>query len=207
MAFVVGRDVHGAHLLAHGHDSTLRINARNADEPFRIGVGKRDEKDSIHKAKDGGVCADAEGESEDGDSGEGGRFAEHAKGEAKVLEKRVEKRKAAGFAVLLFGLLRAAETDVSLPARFGGGEAAAEIFLYGELQVCGHFGVEVAVELSAAKEGPQPVKGLAEPGNHMWLSPEGLGRDSSTSQADAFALLRGQAGANAEEKVGLLCSE
>jgi len=56
------------------------------------------------------------------------------------------------------GLLRAAETEEGLAASFGGGEAALEIFLNGELQVRGDFGIDVAVEFCATEEGAQSVE-------------------------------------------------
>ena len=58
-------------------------------------VGKRAQQRAIHDGEDGGVSADAEGESEHGDGGEAGGFTEQAKGEAEVLKKRVEEGKAA----------------------------------------------------------------------------------------------------------------
>ena len=68
-----------------------------------------------------------------------------------VLEQRFEEGKAAGIAVLLFGLLPAAEAEVRLAASFGGGEAALEIFVNGELQVGGDFRIEVTVEFRATE--------------------------------------------------------
>ena len=59
-------------------------------EAMRFADGERAKQDGINQAKDGGVGADAECESEDRDRGEAGRFAEHAEGEAAIGEGRVE---------------------------------------------------------------------------------------------------------------------
>jgi len=47
--------------------------------------------------------------------------------------------------MLFFGLLPAAKAKQGLAARFGRSEAALEIFFEGELQMSGHFVVEVAI--------------------------------------------------------------
>src|SRR5438874_515227 len=124
MPFVVSGNIHAVYLLAHGHDAAFGISAGDADELFGARVGKRNQENSVHETEDGGVGADAEGESENRDRGKAGRLAEHAESEAKVLEQCFEEGKAAGTAVLLFGLLPAAEAEVRLAASFGGGEAA-----------------------------------------------------------------------------------
>ena len=48
---------------------------------------KRAQQDSVDEAEDGGVGADAEGESENGDGGEAWRLAEHPQPESEVLKK------------------------------------------------------------------------------------------------------------------------
>jgi len=53
-------------------------------------TGERAKQDGVNQAKDGGIGADTEGESEDRDGSEAGRFAEHAEGEAAIREERVE---------------------------------------------------------------------------------------------------------------------
>jgi hypothetical protein len=45
------------------------------------------EEESVDESEDGSVSADAEGEREDGDGGEAGRFGENAGGVVEGLEK------------------------------------------------------------------------------------------------------------------------
>ena len=52
-----------------------------------LGEGQRPKEHAVNDAEDGGVGADAESESEDGDDGEAGAFDEEAEGEADVLEQ------------------------------------------------------------------------------------------------------------------------
>jgi hypothetical protein len=137
------------------------------DEALRIVNWQRPKENCINQAEDGGVGADAEGEREDGGGSKARRFAQHAEGEAEVLEKRVEERKAASIAVFVFGLLRAAEADEGLAAGFGGREATLKIFFDGELQVGRDFVVEVAVEPSAAEEGTYALKHFADLSKHF----------------------------------------
>src|SRR5207249_7070449 len=68
--------------------------------------------------------------------------------------------------MLFFGLLGAAEANESLAASFGGREAALEIFLDGELEMSGHFLVEVAIELRAAEQRAHAVERLMKPIGH-----------------------------------------
>ena len=74
------------------------------------------------------------------------------------MEQRIEEGQATGFAVLFFRLLRAAEAEERLAARFSGREATLKIFFDGEVQVSRHFSVEVAIQLRATEEGAQTVK-------------------------------------------------
>ncbi len=60
----------------------------------------------------------------------------------------------------------AAEANESLAASFGGREAALEIFLDGELEMSGHFLVEVAIELRAAEQRAHAVERLMKPIGH-----------------------------------------
>ena len=64
--------------------------SRNDHELLGMRVRKRLEHHTVHNAEDRGVGADAEGEGQDGDGGEAGRFAQHAEGEATIRENRIE---------------------------------------------------------------------------------------------------------------------
>lgn len=63
----------------------LRHNLAHDVKLLRLGIGKRTKQRAIYDREDGGVCADPEREGEDSDKGEAGGFAEHAQGEANVL--------------------------------------------------------------------------------------------------------------------------
>ncbi len=62
----------------------------------RIGIGDRQgaQQDRIHEAVDGGVGADAEGEREDGEGGEGAVMEHGAEAVAQVLRELFEQRPA-----------------------------------------------------------------------------------------------------------------
>src|SRR5579859_4469256 len=52
------------------------------------------EQHAIHDRKKGGVRADAQGQSENGDGGERGRFGEHSKGVTNILTDAAQKSSA-----------------------------------------------------------------------------------------------------------------
>jgi hypothetical protein len=124
---------------------------------------ERAEEDGVDDGKDGGVGADTEGESEDGNSGEGGGFSEEAEGEAGVVEERFYERERLLVVDELLGLFEAAEFEEGLAAGFFGGHAFGEVAVDVELEVGGEFGVEVAVgfceEIFQAEERGAEVHG------------------------------------------------
>src|SRR5215470_8007787 len=122
---------------------------------LRIPDRQRAKESRVNQAKDGGVGADAEGEGKHGDGGEAGRFAEHAEGEAQILQKRVGEGQAAAFAIDLASLFEAAEVEKRLTAGLLPVHALREVALDGHLQVRTEFGIEVAVEAAAAKESDE----------------------------------------------------
>src|SRR5215469_112969 len=136
------------------------------DELLRMRHRQVAQQDLIGQREDGGVGADAQGESENGDGGEARRFSEHAKSEAQILEQGVEEGKATAVAVALPGLFETAELEERLAAGLFGGHALSEVAFDSHFQVRTQFGVEVAIELRAAKDGAQAVKRLAKPGDH-----------------------------------------
>jgi hypothetical protein len=62
-------------------------NGRQANELFGVLDGEIAEQKSVDEGEDSGVCADAEGEREDGGRGEGGALSEDAEGVAEGLEQ------------------------------------------------------------------------------------------------------------------------
>src|SRR5215467_1482215 len=158
MAFVVCSYVHGARLLAHGYDAALGISTRDADELFRLGVGKRNQKNSVYKAENSSVGPDAESECQNGNGGKTGRFAQSTKGKVEIRKQSFQKWQTAGVAVLLLGLLVAAKAEKGFTARFRRGKTVLKIFFDGEFEMRRHFSIEVAVEFRATEEGAQLVK-------------------------------------------------
>jgi len=57
------------------------------DDPVGLGIGQRPEQQGVDDAEDRGVCADAEGEREDGHGCEAGRFGELPQGETEVVHQ------------------------------------------------------------------------------------------------------------------------
>jgi hypothetical protein len=71
------------------------VSVRDFDQTLRLEIRERPEKRGVDGAEDGGVGADAESQGQDGDGGEPWRLAQHAEGEAKVLQKVGEEIHAA----------------------------------------------------------------------------------------------------------------
>ena len=140
------------------------------DQLIRAPERKGAQQDGIDHAENGDVRADSEGQHEDDDAGEGTVAAQGAEGEAQVLAQQVERRQAAGFAMLLHGAGDTAEADERRAARLFGRHAEAKIVLDGGVEVGGDLGVEVAIERRAAKDGEDAVPGAANGIDHH-LSP------------------------------------
>jgi hypothetical protein len=122
-----------------------RLIEIGGDQVFGRDVGQRAEQDGIDDGEDGGVSANAESESQDGDGGEAGIFAERAEGETKILSSDLEKRESAAGAVGFLGGFDAAKFQEGLAAGFGGRQAGAEVVVDMELEVGFDFIGEVAV--------------------------------------------------------------
>ena len=133
--------------------SALGYFGGDADEAAGLREWERAEQEGVDDGEDDDVGADAEGEDEDRDGGEAGVATKGAEGVAEVLKKDVEPGEAAGFALMFFCLLDAAETDEGAAAGFFGGHAVADVFFDGEIDVALEFGVEVGVALLPVEEG------------------------------------------------------
>ena len=68
------------------------------DKTPGIADWERVEHQAVHHCEDGGVCADAEREGQNGDGGEAGGIAHHAEGVADVLQQAGEEVSASGCA-------------------------------------------------------------------------------------------------------------
>ena len=107
------------------------------EEAAGMGVGKRLEEDAVDDSEDGGIGADAEGEREDGDGGEGRILAQAADGVAHVLHEDFEGGTDADVADILFDLFHTAEIAAGFLERAFSGHAAADVFGGGLFQVGG----------------------------------------------------------------------
>ena len=82
LKFGIGNEI--AVAIAEADLETLLVGICEKDELLRVPDGKIAEQHGIYYGEDGGVGADSERESEDGDCRESGRFAQHAEGEAQI---------------------------------------------------------------------------------------------------------------------------
>src|SRR6266571_2444006 len=130
----------------------LRHNLAHQVKLLRFGVGKRAKQGAVHYREDGGIGADAEGKRDDGDGREAGRLAEHARGEAEVLEGGLEERQPPAFAVDLLGLLEATEAKEGLATRLLQAHSLTEVPFDRHVYVRAQLRVEVAVEAAPAKQ-------------------------------------------------------
>jgi hypothetical protein len=140
------------------HVNAVGVLLPEADDLIGIFIGERAKENAVDDGEDGGGGADAESESENGYKSEGGRFFEETEREANVLQESFEHGKTPSVAVILCGLLCAAELDEGAAASFFGRHADAEVFFDGEVEVVGDFGGEVAVELVATEEGEEAME-------------------------------------------------
>jgi hypothetical protein len=86
------------------HDAAIVVVAE-AIELLRITHGQLLQHHGVDEGEDGGVGADAEGEREDNDETEGGRFAKRAKGKADVASEVFDERFPSGGANFFFGYI------------------------------------------------------------------------------------------------------
>jgi hypothetical protein len=93
----------------------------------RVFIRKGLEESVVHNAEDGGGCADAEGEDENGDEGEAAISCEAAKSKAKVARKNFQVIFQASFAAFLFETFEAAEFDAGATAGLIGAQAGSDI--------------------------------------------------------------------------------
>src|SRR5258708_19088401 len=128
------------------------------DDSIGLRIGERAKENTVDDAKDGSGCANAESEREDGRDGERRSFKENTQSETEILQKRIEKRQPARFAVVFFGLLWAAKAKAGPALGLLLRHPALQIVFDRELQVCGHLGVEIAVERRTIEEISHPKK-------------------------------------------------
>src|SRR6185312_14415070 len=79
------------------------------------------EHNGIDQAENGRVRANAQGQSQNGDGGEGRRFAQHAQRKAQILNEGLKQVHAQALAALFFVVLITAELDSRTPLGFRAG--------------------------------------------------------------------------------------
>lgn len=119
---------------------------------FRLWVGEWLEEDAVAGGEEGAVGANAEGERESRDEGEGGRFAERAQGEGGVCEEVFEVLGLAFVAAFLAGRCDGAEEAAGFEFCLLRGEALLDEFGLLLFEVEGEFVGELVVETVFLKE-------------------------------------------------------
>src|SRR5437588_65520 len=110
--------------------------SRESYQPFLICNERvRTKKKSLHPTENRSISADAKRQAKNRQKREAGTAPKHSQGKAKILQQSFKKRQTTRFTVVFLGLLRAAEADESLAARFVGRQTALEILLDGEFQM------------------------------------------------------------------------
>ena len=90
----------------HGHNAPvieLKGHFADREQTLRLLVGKRLKEHRVDKREDGGVCADADGEGKDSNSGETGIPADAAKGVTEILGGGIENRQPALLSIAFLG--------------------------------------------------------------------------------------------------------
>src|SRR5690242_11819660 len=126
---------------------------KDSYQTIGIGVGQRAQQHGIHDAENGGVCADAEGEREHGDGGEGGTAAELAEGVAHVLPVRLEEGLPGGGADTLLGRFETAALETHGATSVLRIPALLHVFLGGHIHEAAQFFVELAFCAFFLKQG------------------------------------------------------
>ena len=101
------------------------VAVQGAVEGLAVGHIERAEDEAIHEAEDDGVCADGEGEREDGGEEEAGRLGEDAEAVAKVVEEAFDEVAAESLVALFLVFDVAAELNAGAALGLAAGEAGA----------------------------------------------------------------------------------
>ena len=96
------------------------VEARHVDDAVAIRKRQILEEESVGYREDHGVRANSEGQSENGDGGETGRFAEHAETETEIMKQIVDPIYVSCIAAGFLGLFEATEFAKSGVASFFG---------------------------------------------------------------------------------------
>src|SRR5208283_299154 len=123
----------------------------NKDEAVGRIVGQRTQDDGINDTKNGGGCADAKGEGDDGHEGETGIFAELANTVAAIEESRMEPIAHALVANLFLHLFDAAKFHARGALRLVRGHARTNVFFDQQGEMGMNFVVKAGVDATREK--------------------------------------------------------
>src|SRR5258708_3818324 len=138
---------------AHGPD---------ADQASRVLIRQRTQQHRIDDAEDGGGSAYAQRESEHGDRGEAGRFAQAAHSVAYVLGHALKKRAPPLPAAVFTQTGHVAELPLSRVAGLFGVHAAGQVLRRLPFGVQSHFFREFLVKLAAAQQKDESAPGFSD---------------------------------------------
>src|SRR5580704_12921674 len=145
------------------HQVWRRIVRSHSNDSLGIFVRKRIEQDAVDHAEDCCVCADSQSESENGNRREAGILAQHAEGEANVLQESFERGKCPGFAIPLFYCGGVAEVAACSVARFLRINSRETVFFFAHGEMKRDLIIEVAIKLRALPESSYSQPCLVPP--------------------------------------------
>lgn len=127
----------------------------DADKMPCIGVRQGTQQDGVDDGEEGGVGADAEGESEDGDHGETGAAAQHAGGVAKIPCGRVQPADDVHRAGVFFHQRCVSEATLRIVTRFVRLHPSDNIVPCSHLDVGAKFFIHSAIQFVFVKQAAQ----------------------------------------------------
>jgi hypothetical protein len=132
--------------------ATAGVDFKDGHDLAWIDVWERAKQHAVDHAEDRGAGADANSQSEYGDQGGSGIFAELTEAVAAIADYRVEPIANPLVANLLFHLFEAAEFEERGTMGFVGGHARLEVFGGKHCEVGLNFLVEIGLDLASGKD-------------------------------------------------------
>ena len=125
------------------------------DKSLGIPVRERSKKDAVDDAEDGRVCADAESERENGDSGEARAALQHAERVTKIACDLVQPANNVHFASIFLEQGGIAETPFRFIARLLVRHSSSDVVCGAHFEVRAHLFVEVVVQAFSPQHASQ----------------------------------------------------
>ena len=158
----------GENLVQPGDASDHAAAPGAAEDHQLLGIAHRQlsQEQLVREAEDGGVGADAEGQSEHRDDGEAGRLAQHADSEAQILPAGFQERFPAGGADFFLGNVRAATFQAHGAESLFAAQALLQLFLGRHFEETVYFFFEFLAGLFLSKQGTETVSYSSQDGHH-----------------------------------------